>query len=127
MSEVFCCRSFVLFSFFFLGSSAGSGDLKHHILSKGYRELRKVWNQLKHIPALKRFLGAFFFYSMGVQTVMLVAGIGMLIGTGMYTVAIFTTGCAYVALQWLRYPSHRRRRRVGEPSLAGDDSDESAD
>jgi len=54
---------------------AGSGDLKHHILSKGYRELRKVWNQLKHIPALKRFLGAFFFYSMGVQTVMLVAAL----------------------------------------------------
>jgi len=54
---------------------AGTGDLKHHILSKGYKELRKVWNQLKHIPALKRFLGAFFFYSMGVQTVMLVAAL----------------------------------------------------
>ncbi len=59
-------------------------------------------------------------------SIWLVAGTGMLIGTGMYTVAIFTTGCAYVALQWLRYPSHRRRR-VGEPSLAGDDSDESED
>jgi putative Mg2+ transporter-C (MgtC) family protein len=60
-------------------------------------------------------------------SIWLVAGTGMLIGTGMYAVAIFTTGCAYVALQWLRYPSHRRRRRVGEPSLAGDDSDESED
>jgi len=54
---------------------AGTGDLKHQILSKGYKELRKVWSQLKHIPSLKRFLGAFFFYSMGVQTVMLVAAL----------------------------------------------------
>lgn len=54
---------------------AGTGDLKHHILSKGYRELRKVWHELKQIPKLKRYLGAFFFYSMGVQTVMLVAAL----------------------------------------------------
>ena len=52
---------------------AGSGDLKHQLLSKGYRELMKVWNQLKHLPVLKRFLLAFFFYNMGVQTVMLAA------------------------------------------------------
>jgi MFS transporter, UMF1 family len=52
---------------------AGTGDLKHKIFSKGYKELQKVWNQLKHLPPLKRFLFAFFFYDMGVQTVMLVA------------------------------------------------------
>jgi MFS transporter, UMF1 family len=52
---------------------AGTGDLKHNILSKGYKELRKVWNQLTHIPSLKRFLLAYFFYNMGVQTVMLAA------------------------------------------------------
>ena len=52
---------------------AGTGDLKHNILSKGYKELQKVWNQLKHLPPLKRFLLAFFFYNMGVQTVMLAA------------------------------------------------------
>jgi MFS transporter, UMF1 family len=52
---------------------AGTGDLQHHILSKGYRELQKVWNQLKHLRLLKRFLFAFFFYNMGVQTVMLAA------------------------------------------------------
>lgn len=51
---------------------AGSGD-QHNILSKGYKELQKVWNQLKHLVVLKRFLGAFFFFNMGVQTVMLVA------------------------------------------------------
>lgn len=54
---------------------AGTGDLKHHVLSKGYKELQKVWGQLKEIPSLKRFLSAFFFYNMGVQTVMLVAAL----------------------------------------------------
>lgn len=53
---------------------AGSGD-QHHILSKGYLELQKVWGQLKHLPPLKRYLAAFFFYNMGVQTVMLVAAL----------------------------------------------------
>ncbi len=42
-------------------------------LSKGYSELRKVWHQLKAMPILKRYLVAFFFYNMGVQTVMLAA------------------------------------------------------
>ena len=42
-------------------------------LVKGYRELAKVWGELKHNVQLKRFLIAFFIYSMGVQTVMLVA------------------------------------------------------
>ena len=54
---------------------AGTGDLEHHLLSKGYRELQKVWNQLKHLTILKRFLFAFFFYNMGVQTVMLAAAL----------------------------------------------------
>ncbi len=54
---------------------AGSGDLQHQILSKGYRELRKVWRELKGHPLLKRFLLSFFFYNMGVQTVMLVAAL----------------------------------------------------
>ena len=54
---------------------AGTGDLRHQILTKGYRELRKVLNELKQIPPLKRFLSAFFFYNMGVQTVMLVAAL----------------------------------------------------
>src|SRR5207237_6220717 len=36
---------------------------------------KKVWNELKQIPVLKRFLTAFFFYNMGVQTVMLAAAL----------------------------------------------------
>lgn len=48
-------------------------DDKQNILANGFIELKKVWYQLKQMPILKRFLSAFFFYSMGVQTVMLVA------------------------------------------------------
>lgn len=42
-------------------------------LMNGFHELKIVWDQITHMPVLKRFLTAFFFYSMGVQTVMLVA------------------------------------------------------
>ena len=46
---------------------------RKHVLVNGFHELKIVWDQLTHMPVLKRFLAAFFFYSMGVQTVMLVA------------------------------------------------------
>jgi MFS transporter, UMF1 family len=54
-------------------SAASDRKLKTHVLANGFLELKKVWDQLLHMPVLKRFLAAFFFYSMGVQTVMLVA------------------------------------------------------
>ncbi len=43
------------------------------VLRGGFIELGKVWQQVKHMPLLKRYLPAFFFYSMGVQTIMLAA------------------------------------------------------
>jgi len=45
----------------------------HSIFANGFIELKKVWNQLVHYPVLKRFLISFFFYNMGVQTVMYMA------------------------------------------------------
>lgn len=42
-------------------------------ITGGFRELRKVFSQLMKMPVLKLFLFAFFFYNMGVQTVMLAA------------------------------------------------------
>ncbi|MFO7259323.1 MAG: MFS transporter [Bacteroidota bacterium] len=44
-----------------------------NLLTKGYEELLKVWRALRKSPALKRYLLSFFFFSMGVQTVMYVA------------------------------------------------------
>ncbi len=39
----------------------------------GYRQLASVWNQLKSMHTLRTFLFGFFFYIMGVQTVMFMA------------------------------------------------------
>ena len=44
-----------------------------NLFTQGYKELHKVWLELKTQPTLKRFLISFFFYNMGVQTVMLAA------------------------------------------------------
>ncbi|SKB36979.1 MFS transporter, UMF1 family [Parapedobacter luteus] len=43
------------------------------VLRKGFAELQDVWKRVNEIPQIKRFLPAFFFYAMGVQTVMIVA------------------------------------------------------
>jgi len=42
-------------------------------LLNGYKELVKVWTQLKSHPRTRTFLFSFFFYIMGVQTVMFMA------------------------------------------------------
>ncbi|HVI46960.1 MAG TPA: MFS transporter [Chitinophaga sp.] len=42
-------------------------------ITEGFTELRKVFAQVRTMPVLKRFLRGFFFYSMGVQTVMMAA------------------------------------------------------
>lgn len=54
-------------------SSKNERAARTNVLANGFIELKKVLDQLVHLPVLKRFLSAFFFYSMGVQTVMLVA------------------------------------------------------
>jgi UMF1 family MFS transporter len=47
------------------------GDGK--IFTRGFKEIRHVFKDLMHKPALKRFLSSYFFYNMGVQTVMVMA------------------------------------------------------
>ena len=49
-----------------------NGNSKN-IFTGGFIELKKVFFQVKQMPVMKRFLTAFFFYNMGVQTVMLAA------------------------------------------------------
>lgn len=58
-----------------LPPSTPSVKKQHNVFTDGFKELKKVWHQLKEIPVLRSFLGSFFFYSMGVQTVMLAATI----------------------------------------------------
>lgn len=44
-----------------------------HYLTNGYKELRNVWRQAKDMGDMRKYLMAFFFYNMGVQTVMYLA------------------------------------------------------
>jgi UMF1 family MFS transporter len=44
-----------------------------NFLTGGFKKLKHVWSEVKKLPVLKNYLIAFFFYSTGVQTVMLAA------------------------------------------------------
>jgi len=50
-----------------------SARKNNNVFKTGFLELKKVWQQVKHLPVLKRFLYAFFWYSAGIQTVFLAA------------------------------------------------------
>ena len=54
-------------------SRASQVQHKKNVFVEGFSEFNKVWQQVKVLSVLKRFLLSFFFYSMGVQTVMLAA------------------------------------------------------
>src|SRR5205085_5492868 len=65
---------FAQITFFTLPKSkAAQQNRNGNILTSGFKEFKKVWHEVKLMPLLKRYLFAFFFYSMGVQTVMLAA------------------------------------------------------
>ena len=49
--------------------------LKKEVFWNGLKELRKVAKELKELPTLKIFLISFFMFSVGVQTIILMAGI----------------------------------------------------
>jgi UMF1 family MFS transporter len=55
------------------GSQNAERKVSHHVVFNGFRELKKVWHLLEENSALKKYLISFFVYSMGVQTVMIIA------------------------------------------------------
>ncbi len=65
---------FSQYTFYWLpkGSSKGHKVTKD-VVFNGFKELKNVWKQLKQNLRLKRYLVAFFVFSMAVQTIMLVA------------------------------------------------------
>lgn len=65
---------FSQYTFYWLpkGSSKGNKVTKD-VIFNGFRELKLVWKQLTANLRLKRYLTAFFVFSMAVQTIMLVA------------------------------------------------------
>ncbi|OAB78160.1 MFS transporter [Cochleicola gelatinilyticus] len=64
---------FSQYSYYHLPKGNKKEKLTRNVIFNGFKELKKIWLSLKDNIALKRFLGAFFVYSMAVQTIMLVA------------------------------------------------------
>ena len=64
---------FSQYSFYFLPKGNREVKVTKDIFWNGYKELKSVWKLLEDNIALKRFLPAFYIYSMALQTVLLVA------------------------------------------------------
>lgn len=64
---------FSLYTFRYLPDFKNEKKITKSLFFKGFRELKRVWGELKEYVALKRYLVAFFVYSMAVQTVMIIA------------------------------------------------------
>ena len=64
---------FSLITFRYVPENPYGRKASGNIWTKGYAELLKVWQSLKASPDLKKYLAAFFFFNMGVQTVMYLA------------------------------------------------------
>jgi len=64
---------FAQFTFMALPNNVYNKRPKGNRFLKGFEELKKVFKELEHQYNLKRYLSAFFVYSMGVQTIMLMA------------------------------------------------------
>ena len=65
---------FSQYTFYILPKGTSNGQkVTKSVIFNGLKELKTVWNQLKQNLRLKRYLTAFFVFSMAVQTIMLVA------------------------------------------------------
>lgn len=65
---------FSQYTFFILPKGVSNGhQVTKDVIFNGFKELQQVWFQLKQNLRLKRYLYAFFVFSMAVQTIMLVA------------------------------------------------------
>jgi UMF1 family MFS transporter len=65
--------AFSQIAFRFLPKNISKNPLTKKVIFNGYRELRDVWKTFSNHPILKSYIGAFFVFSMAVQTVMLIA------------------------------------------------------
>ena len=64
---------FSQYTYYYLPDNKNSNKMHKNVIFNGFRELLKVWHQIKNILPLKRYLAAFFVYSMAVQTIMIIA------------------------------------------------------
>ncbi len=66
---------FSQYTFKHLPSNIYKKKVPKNFLKKGYQELGIVWSKVQKLPRLKIFLASFFFFSVGVQTIILVASL----------------------------------------------------
>ncbi|WP_026935326.1 MFS transporter [Christiangramia echinicola] len=64
---------FSQYTYYYLPKGNKKAKLTNDVLFNGFRELRTIWKSLKQNKTLKRYLLAFFVYSMAVQTIMLIS------------------------------------------------------
>ena len=65
---------FAQYTFKYLPTGTNEGHkVTKSVLVHGYNELKKIWKALKTNLVLRRYLSAFFVYSMAVQTIMIAA------------------------------------------------------
>jgi UMF1 family MFS transporter len=65
--------SFAQITFSVLPETKSAAQISKSIIADSFSEMKKVYREVRKLPILKNFLRGFFFYSMGVQTVMLAA------------------------------------------------------
>ncbi len=82
---------FALIPFYYLPSNPFNKNQDARLLSRGYREINKVFAEIRKQPVLKRYLAAFFFFNMATQTIMLVAVIFAKVEVGMEGGMLITT------------------------------------
>ena len=61
------------YTFYFLPEPYKKKKIVKDVVLNGFRELLFVWNELKNILVIKKYLIAFFIYSSALQTVLLIA------------------------------------------------------
>ncbi len=64
---------FSQYTYYYLPKGTKKDRLTKAVLFNGFKELKMIWNELRHDMRLRRYLSAFFVYSMAVQTIMLIA------------------------------------------------------
>ena len=64
---------FSQYTYHYLPNNKNENKLHKNVVFNGFKELQKVWQQIKQLKSLRRYLGAFFVYSMAVQTIMIIA------------------------------------------------------
>jgi UMF1 family MFS transporter len=64
---------FAMIPFYHLPTNPYKKKREGRAFLKGYREIQKVWGEIRGNKVLKRYLGGFFFFNMATQTIMLVA------------------------------------------------------